>query len=65
MPVDLGAFSQNIPFDLPDLSTMPLKQPDPHPEIIDEEELEMVRCQCTNLSKIGHTPISIIENEKN
>eukprot|EP00092_Neocalanus_flemingeri_P066376 GFUD01080843.1.p1 GENE.GFUD01080843.1~~GFUD01080843.1.p1 ORF type:complete len:735 (+),score=133.85 GFUD01080843.1:413-2617(+) len=41
MPVDLGNFSQNIPFDLPDLSTMPLKQPDPQPEIIDEEELEM------------------------
>jgi len=41
MPVDLGNLHQNIPFDLPDLSTMPLKQPDPQPEIIDEEELKM------------------------
>ena len=44
MPVDLGNFNQNIAFDLPDLSTMPLKQPDPQPDIIDEEEFEMVRC---------------------
>merc|ERR1712123_360468 len=41
MPVDLGNFSQNVPLDLPDIGSMPVKQPDPLPDIIDQEELEM------------------------
>merc|ERR1712123_217264 len=41
MPVDLGNFSQNVPLDLPDIGSMPVKQPDPLPDIIDQEESEM------------------------
>ena len=51
MPVDLGNFSQNVPLDLPDLGSMPVKQPDPLPDIIDQEELEMVRWECSPSSK--------------
>ena len=45
MPVDLG----NTPFDLPDFNTGPLAQPEIQPEIIDEEDLEMVRCHGISL----------------
>ena len=45
MPVDLGSFGESVPLDLPDLGSMPVKQPDPLPDITDHEELEMVCCQ--------------------
>merc|ERR1719435_469590 len=41
MPVDLGSFGESVPLDLPDLGNMPVKQPDPLPDITDHEELEM------------------------
>jgi len=41
MPVDLGSFGESVPLDLPDLGSMPVKQPDPLPDITDHEELEM------------------------
>ena len=44
MPVDLANFGESIPLDLPDLNSMPVKQADPLPDILDQEELEMVCC---------------------
>jgi len=42
MPVDLGNFGESVPLDLPDLGSMPVKkQPDPVPDIEEQEELEM------------------------
>ena len=55
MPVDLGNFGESVPLDLPDLGSMPVKkQPDPVPDIEEQEELEMVCCQLILAADTAH-----------
>ena len=52
MPLDMENIFTNPPLDLRDIGSMPLKPPTEQADIIDEEELEMVRSNAALLQKL-------------